>query len=101
MTIEMHWLFLLGIAIFLTGALISCVLLRWWVMPRQIERRFGLTSRQIQVMDLIATGKRNKKIAEKLGISEQTMKNHNYEIFQRLGVTNRTEATIKWLKEDK
>ena len=52
----------------------------------------GLTQREQAVVGLVAEGKRNKEIALTLGISKATVENHLHHIFQKLGVTNRTEA---------
>ena len=54
----------------------------------------GLTSRQRQILALMAQGKPNKLIADELGISEATVKSHVTEILRALGVTNRTQAVI-------
>jgi len=52
----------------------------------------GLTEREIEVLHLMVDGLGNKKIAEKLFISENTVKYHIRNILQKLGVQNRTEA---------
>ncbi len=59
--------------------------------------RTGLTPRQVQVLDLIALGKSNKAVAEKLGLSTGTVKMHTSRIFKVLKVENRTEAVAKFL----
>lgn len=51
-----------------------------------------LTPREQAVLALVAEGRRNRQIAETLCISEATVENHLHRIFQKLGVTNRTEA---------
>jgi RNA polymerase sigma factor (sigma-70 family) len=51
-----------------------------------------LTPRERQILALVAEGKRNREIAQTLGISEATVENHLHRIFQKLGVSNRTEA---------
>jgi len=51
-----------------------------------------LTRREQQVLELIAMGNTNKEIGLKLGISEQTVKNHVNSIYRKLGVRNRAQA---------
>lgn len=53
-----------------------------------------LTDREKEILRLIALGGTNKEIAQKLSISEKTVKNHISNIFQALHVTNRTQAAI-------
>jgi DNA-binding NarL/FixJ family response regulator len=51
-----------------------------------------LTAREIDVLELLAEGLPNKTIAERLGISDQTVKFHVASILAKLGAANRTEA---------
>lgn len=53
-----------------------------------------LTEREKEILRLITLGGTNKEIANKLGISEKTVKNHISNIFQTLHVNNRTQAAI-------
>jgi len=53
-----------------------------------------LTPRQTEIIDHIARGYMNKQIASKLGISEQTVKNHMSTILSKLGVSDRTQAVV-------
>ncbi|MFH1876076.1 MAG: response regulator transcription factor [Candidatus Omnitrophota bacterium] len=53
-----------------------------------------LTEREKEVLRLIALGGSNKEIAQKLAISEKTVKNHIGNIFQTLHVNSRTQAAI-------
>jgi len=51
-----------------------------------------LTPREIEVLELLAEGLPNKSIAERLGISDQTVKFHVASILAKLGASNRTDA---------
>jgi DNA-binding NarL/FixJ family response regulator len=51
-----------------------------------------LTERELEVLRLLVKGSRNKEIAAQLYITERTVKFHTSIIFQKLGVTNRSEA---------
>ena len=53
-----------------------------------------LTEREKEILRLIALGGSNKEIAQKLDISEKTVKNHISSIFQTLHVNNRTQAAL-------
>ena len=59
----------------------------------------SFTRRELQILELLAQGKSNKQIAAELGIGEQTVKNQFYRVFLKLGVTNRTQAAVKAIKE--
>lgn len=57
-----------------------------------------LTSREIQVLQLIASGKANKVVASDLSIAEETVKGHVKNILSKLGATDRTHAVTLALK---
>ncbi|MEV0095995.1 response regulator transcription factor [Streptomyces sp. NPDC050738] len=59
--------------------------------------RHGLSSREVEVMDLIASGMNNQQIAATCFISEKTVKNHINRIFAKLHSTTRSEAIAVWL----
>ena len=54
----------------------------------------SLTKRELEVLKLLAVGMYNKEVAEKLNISERTVKNHVSNIFKRIEVTDRTQAAV-------
>ena len=54
--------------------------------------RVQVTPRELSALRLMADGKSNKEIANTLGISERTVKTHLGHLFEKLGVTSRTEA---------
>jgi DNA-binding NarL/FixJ family response regulator len=51
-----------------------------------------LTTREAQVLELLADGLSNKQIASRLALSDETVKFHLSSVFGKLGVSNRTEA---------
>jgi DNA-binding NarL/FixJ family response regulator len=53
-----------------------------------------LTPREREVLALVGSGLANKQIARRLGISEKTVKAHLTNIFQRIGVADRTQAAL-------
>lgn len=60
--------------------------------------RGGLSEREEEVLRLVASGLPNKHIARRLGIAERTVKAHLTRIFQRIGVTDRTQAAL-WARD--
>jgi len=67
------------------------------LLPKNIK----LSPRQMVVWGLIAKGAANKEIAEELGIGENTVKQYCSEIYYRLGVRNRVEASRMFLESNK
>lgn len=53
-----------------------------------------LTSRENQILRLIAKGKSNKEIGNALGIKESTVENHTHNIYNKIGVSTRIQATL-------
>jgi DNA-binding NarL/FixJ family response regulator len=53
-----------------------------------------LTAREREVLALVVAGMANKQIARRLGISEKTVKGHLTNLFQRIGVADRTQAAL-------
>lgn len=62
--------------------------------PAAIAQQYDLTEREGEVLRLIAQGATNREIAERLVISEGTVKNHISNILSRLGLRDRTQAAI-------
>ena len=54
----------------------------------------SLTRRELDVLKLLSFGMYNKEVAEKLNISERTVKNHVSNIFKKIEVTDRTQAAV-------
>src|SRR5689334_22309893 len=61
--------------------------------PRERERS-PLSQREREIVALVAQGFKNKEMAEKMFISEQTVKNHLHNIFDKLGVSDRMELAL-------
>ncbi len=58
----------------------------------------ALTKTEIRVLVLLGSGLSNKEIAAKMECSVKTIKNHLNAVFQKLGVSNRTEAVVKGIE---
>jgi DNA-binding NarL/FixJ family response regulator len=58
-----------------------------------------LTSRQVEILDLLAEGLSNKQIAQRLSIQVQTVKNHVHSVLVKLGVNRRSEAVARMRKQ--
>lgn len=66
------------------------------VLPRQRhDDRIGLTSRELQILDLIVHGASNKEIARTLGIALQTVKNHTRSMMSKAQVASRSQL-VAW-----
>jgi two-component system nitrate/nitrite response regulator NarL len=61
---------------------------------RARQDSFGLTSRELEIVSAIVAGLSNKEIAQKLSLSEQTVKHHLTSIFDKVGVGNRLELAL-------
>lgn len=80
---------------------------RAWIDPELTERvkqlaktrasghRAALTPRERQLIGFVRTGLRNRDIAEQLGVTEGTVKTYLHAVFEKLGVTSRTELAIR------
>ncbi|MER7948761.1 response regulator transcription factor [Streptomyces sp. NPDC096079] len=63
---------------------------------RDAEQLFPtLTSREVEVLELIARGHDNRRIARELVLSEKTVRNHITHVFEKLQVTSRAEAVAR------
>jgi NarL family two-component system response regulator YdfI len=62
-------------------------------------RGISLTGREIEILELMAEGLGNRRIAARLGISRHTVKFHVTSILDKLGVTSRTEAVTRSIRE--
>jgi two-component system, NarL family, response regulator LiaR len=55
-------------------------------------RELGITRRELEILELIASGLSNREIAEKLFVSENTVKTHSSRLFDKLSARRRTQA---------
>lgn len=60
--------------------------------------KYILTKREKEVFTLLVTNKTTKEIADILGISEKTVRNHISNTMQKLGVKGRAQAVVELLK---
>ena len=60
----------------------------------KLRERSPLSAREREIVGLVAQGYKNKEMAEKMFISEQTVKNHLHNIFDKLGVSDRLELAL-------
>ena len=58
---------------------------------RDIAKRYGLSPREVQVAQLLASGLTGKEIGERLGITERTVKAHTTRIYRKLNLKNRSQ----------
>ncbi len=65
-------------------------------LGRAVSHPLGLRPREAEIMGLIAEGLSNRQIAARLVITEKTVKNHICSIYQRFGVSERSQAVSRW-----
>lgn len=91
---------------FLSPTMASKLLTEFSALSRreeQVERPVtfsSLTQREIEVLQFVAVGETNRKIAEKLGISENTVKNHVRNILEKLHLHDRMAAAMYAVEAD-
>src|ERR1700736_144330 len=80
----------------------TAAVMRQFAVPGEIggsgagksRERSPLSQREREIVQLVAQGYKNKEMAEKMFISEQTVKNHLHNIFDKLGVSDRLELAL-------
>jgi DNA-binding CsgD family transcriptional regulator len=68
------------------------VLTREFVRDQTRLQELGITTREFEILELIAGGMSNREIAEKLFVSENTVKTHSSRLFDKLSAKRRTQA---------
>jgi len=63
-----------------------------FVVDQARRERLGITPRELEILELIAAGLSNREIAEKLFVSENTVKTHSSRLFDKLSARRRTQA---------
>jgi DNA-binding CsgD family transcriptional regulator len=63
-----------------------------WALNEGQRDDLGITPRELEVLELMAQGMSNREIAEKLFVSENTVKTHSSRVFDKLGAKRRTQA---------
>lgn len=80
----------------MTGKLVGA----WRRKSEGLSTREKLTERELEILAEIARGENNRAIAEKLFLSEKTVKNHITNIFRKLKLSDRTQAAIYAIKHN-
>jgi DNA-binding NarL/FixJ family response regulator len=80
----------------LDGEAVNCVLQAAGhrTTPVRRERVAGLSEREIEVLRLLARGYSNRQMAHALGITEKTAGNHVVHIYEKIGCSTRSAATL-------
>ena len=63
-----------------------------FVVDQARVSKLGITPRELEILGLIAAGLSNREIAERLFVSENTVKTHSSRVFDKLGAKRRTQA---------
>ncbi len=67
---------------------------------KELDKIKSLTKRELEVLNSIASGNSNREIATTLKISERTVKNHIFNIFKKIEVSDRTQAAVFAIRND-
>lgn len=80
------------------GQLVFPIAAKRWLLGRSTPADPELTDREREVLALVAEGNTNAAVAQRLKVSENTVKFHLQNLYLKLGVSNRTEAAAHFLK---
>jgi two-component system nitrate/nitrite response regulator NarL len=64
------------------------------LQPAELQSRFGLTARETEIISFITQGCMNRDIAKSLSITEETVKRHLTNVFNKVGMSNRLELAL-------
>lgn len=70
------------------------------IRPDVATGEFALSAREVEILARVAEGKTNVEISRVLAISPFTVKNHVQRILKKLGASNRTDAAVRYLREN-
>ena len=70
-------------------------------VEERTDRLSALTTREIQIANAVAEGRGNRDIANQLGITEQTVKNHLTSIYEKVGVQSRLQLALTMFREQR
>ena len=65
---------------------------QFFTLNEQRLAELGITRRELEILELVASGLSNREIAEKLFVSENTVKTHSSRLFDKLSARRRTQA---------
>jgi DNA-binding CsgD family transcriptional regulator len=66
---------------------------------RTLRTHGALSPRELEVLEMASLGLRNAEIAQRLGLSVHAIKFHLAAVYRKLGVTNRTEAVVTYMRQ--
>jgi DNA-binding NarL/FixJ family response regulator len=94
------WVALIALAFMALGVWVGASLFRRappaaFEVNTQVRETLGISERELQVLELLAVGRSNKEIANRLSISPNTVKTHVARLFDKLEVKRRTEAILR------
>lgn len=67
--------------------------------PSRRNGPYGMTEREVQVVMMLVNGYTDAEIARMMGLRPNTIKFHCTAIYQAMGVRGRTEAAVRWVRE--
>jgi len=83
----------------MAGQVIFPAAARRWLLKATLKETISLSNREVEVLAHVAKGLTNARVAKNLNITENTVKFHLQNIYQRLKVSNRTQAS-RWYHEN-